>query len=93
MLKNILGFDSEVFKHGTAINIDDSHIEEVFHSRSPRAVYPDKFNVNLSGNYLIKSCYVTKLVVIDPTGKEWSIPIEFVNDENPRFKISLLAKG
>jgi hypothetical protein len=91
MLKNIYGFDPEKFIPGTAIKIDDSHEIPNRHILKAIELPDDYFRVNLTGNYLVRGCYVTELWLTDTYGTERKIPLKHINGENPRLKIEILS--
>ncbi|MNK69766.1 hypothetical protein D3C87_891620 [compost metagenome] len=91
MLKNILGFDPEVFKEGVAINIIDYHEVPHYSSFLFLERKEDYYRENLSGNYLVKHCYVSELWLTNPHGKEYKVPLQHITGEEPRMQIRILS--
>lgn len=92
MFKEVYGFDPEVFSHGAAIKIEDSHVLPERNQFLSVEVADDYFRTNLSGNYLVRDCHVVELLLVNASGEVLSIPLKHINGESPRMKISLLSK-
>lgn len=92
MYKEIYGFDPDVFSYGTAIRIEDS-IKPLGRNVLLSYELPNDYSrEKLTGNYLVKDCYITELRLTNVFGKEYIIPLEFVNGENPRLLIEILEQ-
>ncbi|MFB0830775.1 hypothetical protein ACEU2D_14325 [Brevibacillus laterosporus] len=91
MLKQIFGFDQEVFKVGQAVKIKDNKSvdQSGIYCLDPDGTEYSKKNI--SGNYLVCDVEVLHLKLITRKGEKMNVPIKHFTGKNPRMTIKILG--